>query len=466
MENFTAVILAAGEGTRMKSDTPKVMHKVCGVPMLEHVIRASRDAGASKIVVVVGKHRDVITEAFRDYKDTKFVVQEEQKGTGHALMQAQKAVGENSLLTVLYGDMPMITPESISSMVKFHKEQNAAATVMTAKVENPTGYGRIISEGDKVLLIREEKDATQEEKAINEINSGFYCFESSVAFNALEKIDNNNKQGEYYLTDIVEVLNEENKDVIAFRLQDPEELSGVNDRCQLAHVQKLIQEKIIKKHMENGVTFLNPDNTLVDIDVEIGKDTIIYPGVILEGNTKIGQGSKIIGASRIIESSIGDNVEIVSSQIQYSSISDNVKMGPFSHIRPDCAIGSNVKIGDFVELKNTKVGDGTKIPHLSYVGDSTVGSKINIGAGVIVVNYDGYEKHPTIIEDGAFIGCNSNLIAPAHVGADSFVAAGSTITQEVPKDSLAIARGRQVNKKDWVKKRRQKIERRNIGNEK
>lgn len=466
MSNFTAVILAAGEGTRMKSDTPKVMHKICGVPMLEHVIRASRDAGASKIVVVVGKHKDIIIDAFRDYKDTEFVIQEEQKGTGHALMQARKAVGENSLITVLYGDMPVVTPESISAMVEFHKNQDAAATVMTAKVADPTGYGRIIGEGDKVLLIREEKDATPEEKAIKEINSGFYCFESSVAFDALEKIDNNNKQGEYYLTDIVEVLNGENKDVIAFRLQDPDELSGVNDRCQLAHVQQLIQKKIIKKHMENGVTFLNPDNTLVDIDVEIGKDTIIYPGVILEGKTKIGQGCTIIGASRIIESNIGDDVEIVSSQIQYSSISDNVKIGPFSHIRPNCNIGPNVKIGDFVELKKTKVGDGTKIPHLSYVGDSTVGSKINIGAGVIVVNYDGYEKHPTVIEDGAFIGCNSNLIAPAHIGADSFVAAGSTITQEVPEGSLAIARGRQVNKKDWVKKRRQKIERRNIGNEK
>lgn len=466
MSNFTAVILAAGEGTRMKSDTPKVMHKICGVPMLEHVIRASRDAGASKIVVVVGKHKDIIIDAFRDYKDTEFVIQEEQKGTGHALMQARKAVGENSLITVLYGDMPVVTPESISAMVEFHKNKDAAATVMTAKVADPTGYGRIIGEGDKVLLIREEKDATPEEKAIKEINSGFYCFESSVAFDALEKIDNNNKQGEYYLTDIVEVLNGENKDVIAFRLQDPDELSGVNDRCQLAHVQQLIQKKIIKKHMENGVTFLNPDNTLVDIDVEIGKDTIIYPGVILEGKTKIGQGCTIIGASRIIESNIGDDVEIVSSQIQYSSISDNVKIGPFSHIRPDCNIGPNVKIGDFVELKKTKVGDGTKIPHLSYVGDSTVGSKINIGAGVIVVNYDGYEKHPTVIEDGAFIGCNSNLIAPAHIGADSFVAAGSTITQEVPEGSLAIARGRQVNKKDWVKKRRQKIERRNIGNEK
>lgn len=466
MSNFTAVILAAGEGTRMKSDTPKVMHKICGVSMLEHVIRASRDAGASKIVVVVGKHKDIIIDAFRDYKDTEFVIQEEQKGTGHALMQARKAVGENSLITVLYGDMPVVTPESISAMVEFHKNKDAAATVMTAKVADPTGYGRIIGEGDKVLLIREEKDATPEEKAIKEINSGFYCFESSVAFDALEKIDNNNKQGEYYLTDIVEVLNGENKDVIAFRLQDPDELSGVNDRCQLAHVQQLIQKKIIKKHMENGVTFLNPDNTLVDIDVEIGKDTIIYPGVILEGKTKIGQGCTIIGASRIIESNIGDDVEIVSSQIQYSSISDNVKIGPFSHIRPDCNIGPNVKIGDFVELKKTKVGDGTKIPHLSYVGDSTVGSKINIGAGVIVVNYDGYEKHPTVIEDGAFIGCNSNLIAPAHIGADSFVAAGSTITQEVPEGSLAIARGRQVNKKDWVKKRRQKIERRNIGNEK
>lgn len=466
MDDFIAVILAAGEGTRMKSDTPKVMHKICGIPMLEHVIRAGRGAGASKIVVVVGKHREVIIDAFKDDKDVTFVFQEEQKGTGHALMQAKDVIKENKLITVLYGDMPMITSESISEMVNFHKKRKAKATVMTAEVEDPTGYGRIIGDGEKVFLIREEKDANEKEKAIKEINSGFYCFESSVAFDALEKIDNDNKQGEYYLTDIVGVLNEENKDVLAFRLENPEELSGVNDRCQLAQVQKLIQKKIIRKHMKNGVTFLNPDTSIVDLDVEIGRDTVIYPGVILEGKTKIGQGCSIIGASRIIESDIGNNVEIVSSQIQYSNISDNVKIGPFSNLRPNCEILPEVKIGDFVELKNTKVGKGSKIPHLSYLGDATLGENINIGAGVIVVNYDGYKKHPTIIEDNAFVGCNSNLIAPMHIEAGSFVAAGSTITKKVPKDSLAIARDKQVNKIDWVKKRRQKIERGNSSSQK
>lgn len=466
MDDFTAVILAAGEGKRMKSDTPKVMHKICGIPMLGHVIRAAKGAGASRIVIVIGKHCDVVVDAFKDDKDVTFVLQEQQKGTGHALMQAKEVIKENTLITVLYGDMPMITSESISEMVDFHKEKKADATVMTAEVEDPTGYGRIIGDGEKVFLIREEKDASEEEKAIKEINSGFYCFESSVAFDALEKIDNDNKQAEYYLTDIVEVLNKENKDVLAFRLENPEELNGVNDRCQLAHVQKLLQKKIISKHMQEGVTFLNPDTNLVDIDVEIGRDTVIYPGVILEGKTKIGQGCSIVGASRIIESDIGNNVQIVSSQIQYSSISDNVKIGPFANLRPDCEISSGVKIGDFVELKNTKVGKGTKIPHLSYLGDATLGENINIGAGVIIVNYDGYKKHPTIIKDNAFIGCNSNLVAPVCIEEGSFVAAGSTITKNVPKDSLAIARDRQVNKIDWVKKRRQKIERGNSSSEK
>lgn len=457
MKDFTAVILAAGEGSRMKSKTPKVMHKICGIPILSHVIRAARKAGASRIVIVVGKNRQIVQDALTD-QDIEFVVQEQQLGTGHALMQAKEVVGENSTITVLYGDMPVITAESISSMVDFHRKNNADATVMTAIVEDPTGYGRIIRENEKVKAIREEKDASLEEKAIKEINSGFYCFDSSQVFKALSQVKNNNRQGEYYLTDVVEILNLENKDVLAFKLKDPDELNGVNDRRQLAHVQRIIQQRIVDEHMKNGVTFINPEQVKVDVDVEIGQDSILYPGVILEGNTKIGQGCTIIGQSRIVDSILGNDVIINLSHIEGSEILDGVKIGPYSNIRPDCVIGPDVKIGDFVEVKNSSVGQGTKIPHLSYIGDSDIGRNVNIGAGVIFVNYDGIKKHHSLVQDNAFIGCNSNLIAPAYVGKGAFIAAGSTITDEVPEESLAIARSKQENKEGWVRKRKDKLE--------
>lgn len=457
MEHFTAVILAAGEGTRMKSDTPKVLHKVCGLPVLTHIIEATRRAGAEKIVVVVGKDAEKIKEVFAN-DDIEFVVQKEQKGTGHALMQAENAAKGSSHFVVLYGDMPMVTAESIGGMARFHREQKAAATVMTAKVDDPAGYGRIIRKGNKVLDIREHKDATSEERAINEINAGVYCFDTSLVFSALSRVKNNNRQGEYYLTDVVKILNQEEKFVAAFELDDPQELQGINDRRQLAQTQKLMQKKIIEGWMEEGVTFLNPDTCMVDSTVKIGRDTTIYPGVILEGNTQIGQGCNIIGPCRIKDTVIGDCCEIIMSQIDECVLDEGVKVGPYSNLRPGCELSSKVKVGDFVELKNTKVGEGTKIPHLSYVGDGILGKGINIGAGVIFVNYDGYKKHQTVVEDNAFVGCNSNLIAPVTVKAGSFIAAGSTITKEVPEDSLAIARARQENKVGWTAKRRNKIE--------
>ncbi|HHV17275.1 MAG TPA: bifunctional UDP-N-acetylglucosamine diphosphorylase/glucosamine-1-phosphate N-acetyltransferase GlmU [Thermoanaerobacterales bacterium] len=457
MENFTAVILAAGEGTRMKSNTPKVLHKVCGLPVLTYIIEATRRAGAEKIVVVVGKDAEKIKQ-FYEKDDIEFVVQKERKGTGHALMQAESAARGSTHLVVLYGDMPLVTAESIQGMAELHREQKAAATVMTAKVSDPTGYGRIIREGNKVLDIREHKDATPEERTINEINAGFYCFDTSLVFSALLKVENNNRQGEYYLTDVIKILNREKKRVVAFELEDPEELHGINDRRQLAQVQNLMQKKIIEDWMEKGVTFINPDTCMVDYRVEIGRDTIIYPGVMLEGSTKIGQGCNIIGPCRIKDTVIGDFSEIIMSQIDECVLDERVKVGPYSNLRPGCKIASRVKVGDFVELKNTQVGEGTKIPHLSYVGDGVLGKDINIGAGVIFVNYDGYKKHQTVVEDNAFVGCNSNLVAPVTVKAGSYIAAGSTITKAVPEDSLAIARARQENKVGWAAKRRNKIE--------
>jgi bifunctional UDP-N-acetylglucosamine pyrophosphorylase/glucosamine-1-phosphate N-acetyltransferase len=464
MTDFTAVILAAGEGTRMKSNTPKVLHKVCGVPMLSHVIDAAKGAGAKKIVVVIGSGADEVTNTFKD-KHIKFVVQAEQKGTGHALMQAKDEVKNDSLIVVLCGDMPLITKESISSMVETHKKNEAFATVMTARVDDPKGYGRIIRDGDRIIAIREHRDASPREKAICEINSGLYCFDTEAVFSALAKVENKNDQGEYYLTDVVQILNRDKKKILPYEIADPDELIGVNDRCQLANAQSVMQKRIISCLMQEGVTFINPDTSVVEQNVQVGGDTVIYPGVFLEGNTCIGEGCIIIGSTRIKDSQIGNHVEITMSQIQESSIEDNVKIGPFANLRPGCRVCTGAKIGDFIEIKNSNVGEGSKVPHLSYVGDADIGRNSNIGAGVIFVNYDGYKKHRTIVEDGAFIGCNSNLVAPVTIKSGAYVAAGSTVTQEVPEDSLAIARARQENKLEWVKKRKEKLEGGNRQNE-
>ncbi|SHM20299.1 UDP-N-acetylglucosamine pyrophosphorylase [Caldanaerovirga acetigignens] len=453
--DFTAIILAAGEGTRMNSSIPKVLHKVCGVPMLGHVISQAKEAGAKRIIVVVGRGAEEIKRAFEGQK-VEFVLQAEQKGTGHALLQTESAVKGEETLLVLYGDMPLVTSETLKSMVEYHIRNLTAATVMTAKVKDPAGYGRIIREGYRVIAIKEEKDASQEEKAIGEINSGIYCFDGERVFEALRQVNNNNAQGEYYLTDVVEILNREGENVLAYEVQDPSEVQGVNDRIQLAMAQSVMQKRIIHRFMRGGVTFLAPDSCVVDAGVEIGRDTIIYPGVILEGKTKIGECCTIVGYSRIVDSCIGNNVEIAMCHIRESVIEDGVKIGPFANIRPGTHLMAGVKVGDFVEIKNSKVGESSKVPHLSYVGDADIGSNVNIGAGVIFVNYDGFKKHRTVVEDEAFIGCNSNLIAPVRVGHSSYIAAGSTITKDVEEGALAIARSRQENISGWARKRKER----------
>lgn len=453
--DFAAVVLAAGEGTRMKSEVPKVLHKICGVPMLGHVISQAKKAGAKRVIVVVGRGAEEVKRAFAE-QEVEFVLQAEQKGTGHALMQAEDAVKSEDTVLVLYGDMPLITAETLKSLFEFHARNQAAATVMTARVKDPSGYGRVIKEGNRVLAIREEKDASPEERAIDEINSGIYCFNREKVFNALEQVNNDNVQGEYYLTDVVEILNRQGEKVLAFEAQDPDEVQGVNDRNQLAQAQAIMQKRIIRSLMARGVTFLNPDTCVVDEGVEIGRDTVIYPGVILEGKTRIGEGCTILGYTRIIDSVVGNRVEITMSHIRESVVEDGVKIGPFVNLRPGTHLMAGVKVGDFVEIKNSKVGENSKVPHLSYVGDADIGRNVNIGAGVIFVNYDGFKKHRTVVEDGAFIGCNSNLVAPVRIGQGSYVAAGSTVTKDVEEGALAIARSRQENKPGWVKKRKER----------
>jgi bifunctional UDP-N-acetylglucosamine pyrophosphorylase/glucosamine-1-phosphate N-acetyltransferase len=336
MTDLTAVILAAGEGTRMNSSIPKVLHKICGIPMLGHVISAAKEAGTSRIIVVVGKNAQAVKQHFQD-SDIEFVLQKEQLGTGHALMQARETVKSDGPLMVLCGDMPLITGENLASIVSFHVEQEADATVMTARLDDPTGYGRIIRYGEQVTSIKEEKDASDEEKRISEINSGCYCFNATMVFEALTQVENNNAQGEYYLTDVVQILNTRKRKVLAYENPDPLEIRGVNDRQQLAFAQKVMQQRIIKDHMKRGVSFINPAGVLIDRDVSIGRDTVVYPGTLLEGKTEIGENCTIIGG-RIKDSKIGDYVEIVMSQIQDSVIEDGVKIGPYSNIQSGCYI--------------------------------------------------------------------------------------------------------------------------------
>ncbi len=453
MADTLALILAAGEGKRMKSRKSKVTHEICGKPMIKWVYDAAAGAGIKDFAAVVGSQSQQIREILGN--DIKFVVQEKQLGTAHAVMQARDILNSmKGYVIVLYGDTPLVTSETIKATLDYHIENNFSATIITAEFDEPFGYGRIVRDADgNVCKIVEERDATLQEKAIKEINSGMICFNTDDLLMCLERIDNHNDQGEYYLTDSIEILIREGKSVGALKVKDGSEILGVNDRLQLYQASEAIRKRINENLMKSGVTLIDPASTYINADVEIGIDTVIYPGVILEAGTKIGEDCIIGPNSRIVSSVIGNNVEVNNSIVLESSIGDGTKVGPFAYIRPGSVVGCNVKIGDFVELKKADIGDKTKISHLTYVGDAKVGKNVNIGCGVVFVNYDGKQKHKTIVGDNAFIGCNTNLVAPVTVGNDSYIAAGSTITEEVPEHALAIARERQVNKEGWVIKR-------------
>ncbi len=452
-----SIILAAGEGTRMKSKLSKVLHKVCGKPILEYVIKASRGAGTEKNVVVVGHGGDMVKEYFKDdpivFKDQP-IGEDVPYGTGFALMQAVDHIEDNSTVIILYGDTPLITELTINKLINYHKENEFQATVLTAILDNPTGYGRIIREdaGD-ILKIVEEKDALDEEKKVKEINSGIYCFNGKLLKDALSKIDNNNAQNEYYATDVIGILKKEGYRVGAYVIENSIEIHGVNSRVQLAFTEEIMRKRINEYHMVNGVTIINPENTYIEDGVQIGRDTVIYPGVSLEGNTEIGEDCIIRNNSRIINSIIHNEVSIESSTIEDSIVGENTHIGPHAHLRPNSNIGKNVKIGNFVEVKNSTLKDNTKASHLSYIGDADVGYNVNIGCGVVFVNYNGREKFRTTVGDNAFIGSNANLVAPVNVEPWGFVAAGSTITKEVPEGALSIARAEQKNIDGWIEKK-------------
>ncbi|WP_124726310.1 bifunctional UDP-N-acetylglucosamine diphosphorylase/glucosamine-1-phosphate N-acetyltransferase GlmU [Staphylospora marina] len=453
MQRLYAIVLAAGKGTRMKSRKKhKVLHPVCGKPMIEYILDAISHLQAEKTVLVVGHLGDSLKEALGDR--VLFAEQTEQLGTGHAVMQAAGILEkEDGITLVLNGDHPLFTAETLQKLVRRHKEEGAAATVLTAVFEDPTGYGRIKrNSGGGVDGIVEHKDATEEERAIREVSLGTFCFDNRKLFAALAHVKNDNAQGEYYLPDVIGILRDQGEHVSAHILEETDEAMGVNDRVQLAEAEKIMRRRILRKHMLNGVTIVDPENTYIEADVQIGADTLIEPGCSLRGSTVIGEGCRIGPQADLADVIVHDDAQIRYSVIERSEIRERAVVGPFTYIRPGTDLGADTKAGAFVDLKKAKIGHGTKISHLAYVGDAEVGEKVNIGCGVITVNYDGVHKHKTVIEDGAFVGCNVNLIAPVTVEKGAYVAAGSTITHDVPEGALAIARERQTVKPGYVEK--------------
>ncbi|WP_285891408.1 bifunctional UDP-N-acetylglucosamine diphosphorylase/glucosamine-1-phosphate N-acetyltransferase GlmU [Paenibacillus pasadenensis] len=447
-----AVVLAAGQGKRMKSKLYKVLHPVCGKPMVGHVMDTVEKAACEEIVVVTG-HGAAQVQSFLEGR-AKFVLQEQQLGTGHAVQQAEALLsGKEGTTIVICGDTPLVTAETIESMLELHESSGAAATVLTAEFTDPTGYGRVVrgAEG-AVERIVEQKDCSPAEAAVQEINTGTYCFDNRKLFEALARVTNDNAQGEYYLTDVIGIFVSAGESVQAYCTSDLAEAIGVNDRIALGEAERLMRERIVRRHQINGVTFIDTTAAYIEAEVEIGADTVIYPGTVLRGATVIGEDCVIGPQADIKDSVIGNGVAVRYSTIDKSEAGEGTSIGPYANLRPGSKLGKDCKIGDFVELKNAVIGDESKVSHLSYVGDAEVGSGVNIGCGAITVNYDGFNKAKTVIGNDAFIGSNVNLIAPVNIGDGAYVVAGSTVTHDVPGGDLAIARERQVNKPGYADK--------------
>ena len=449
MKSTKTVILAAGHGTRMVSEKPKVLHEVGGKAMLDYVISASEAAGADDTAVIVGYKADIVKAALPE--NIMAIEQKEQLGTGHAVLQAlQFFENFNGNVLVLVGDAPLVRKETLEELVKAHEDGGFSATVLTAVFDDPTGYGRIVKNGDELIKIVEHKDATDEERGIKEINSGMYCFDAQALKTALQAINSDNVQGEYYLTDTIEILRGMGKKVGSYPTPDVDDIAAVNSKVQLAEIGKIMRRRINTSLMEAGAIIIDPENTYLSAETKIGKDTTIYPGVITEGRVIIGENCVIGHNSRIVNSTIADGVDIQISTVLDSFVDENTHVGPYAYLRPNSHIGKNVKVGDFVEVKNAVMKDGAKASHLTYIGDAEVGKNVNLGCGTVFVNYDGTNKYRTVVEDNCFIGCNSNLVSPVTVKEGSYVAAGSTITDDVPEDTLAVARARQVNKEGYA----------------
>jgi bifunctional UDP-N-acetylglucosamine pyrophosphorylase/glucosamine-1-phosphate N-acetyltransferase len=454
-DDLEVIILAAGLGTRMKSDTVKVLHRAAGRPIIDYVVDLAREVGTREPVLVVGHQREAVREAVGDR--ARYAVQEQQLGTGHAVLKAAPLAGDAARVLILSGDVPLTRPETLRKLIEEHQRSGNALTLLTMRLADPAMYGRIVRDADGgVQRIVEAKDAGEDEKRISEVNAGIYVFDGPQLFDNLRKLSTNNAQGEYYLTDLIGMLRQNGKRVGAAVADDPIEALGVNSRAELATVEGEIQRRVVERLMNEGVTFRNPATVVIDSTVSIGRDSVIYPFVTIEGPTTIGARCVIEPGVHLIHCTVGDDVHLKSGTVaEESSIESDAVVGPYAHLRPGTKLGRRVKVGNFVETKKAVFGEGAKASHLSYIGDAEVGADVNIGAGTITCNYDGVNKNKTIIEDGAFIGSDSQLVAPVRVGKGAYVGAGSTITKDVPPDALALSRAPQRTIEGWARTRRE-----------
>jgi bifunctional UDP-N-acetylglucosamine pyrophosphorylase/glucosamine-1-phosphate N-acetyltransferase len=452
------VILAAGKGTRMKSTRAKVLHHVAGRPLIEYVLATAAALEPQSTVVVVGHDGESLEGALAEHSGLTFVVQEPQLGTAHALRTAERVLGGKAgTLVLLYGDVPLLTAETLKRLVSHHRNSGAAATVLTAIVADPTGYGRIVRSGQRIARIVEERDASSAERQITEINSGLYAFELRGLFEAVQAITADNAQAEYYLPDLVEIFLGQGRGVETVRVSNADEIRGINSRGELAAVSRIVRDRKTAELMAAGVTIDDPATAYVDRDVTVGPDTILHPGVSLEGRTRIGAGCEIHSGVRIVDSQIGDRVTVLNHcVITDSRVADEARIGPFAHLRNEADVRDQARVGNFVEVKKTVLGAGSKAMHLTYLGDATIGEQVNVGAGTITCNYDGVKKSQTVIENGAFIGSDTQLIAPVTVGAGAYVGTGTTIREDVPPGALAVSAGKQRNIEGWVDKKKKR----------
>ncbi len=456
-KGLTAVILAAGKGTRMKSALPKVLHPICGQPMLSYPLTAARMAGFKQLKVVTGHGSEQVKKTFTD-ADIEWVEQTDQLGTGHALMCASGALrGYSGALLLLCGDVPLLKAETIERLYEYHRGQGAAVTVLTAEMPNPTGYGRIIRDGEQVVRIVEEKDADDQQRQVTEINTGTYIFDAAFVLTALKGLKQNNAQKEYYLTDVVAAAVGQGLKTRALTVDDPTEAMGINDRCQLAEAEVLMRWKINADLMFGGISMTDPTTVYIDNGVEIGMDTVIHPNVHLRGSSKIGKNCIIETGVVVVDSVVADGVHLkAGSAIEEANIGPECKIGPMAHLRPGTVLTGHNKIGNYVETKKALLGEGSQASHLTYIGDAEVGKNVNFGCGTITCNYDGVNKYKTIVEDDVFVGSDTQFVAPVTIGRNSLIAAGSTITKDVPADALAMSRTQQKVIPGWAAKKKTK----------